>query len=458
MVCRRFIVFLSSLILSQGEALAIDRPLWISNPPKSDGIYVYVVGVGEAEKLTAAKAGAEKDAKLQIIDIAVGALSTISQKIVNDSMVSILEESMAVDTDFIQIRGLETESMFDEVSSKQTIRVFILKRISRADLKELRNRYQRDPSVSVRQAEVSIKTEPAKAKVFIGGKYQGVTPLVLNLAEGTYEISVEKNEYKSVDKKIMVDPQNPANLYFALEAEVGYFRMKQVLPVDARIQIDGKDYGVSVGDQMQLSVGHHEIVVSSPGYEQYSETFEIFPDKILNVEVQLKFIYTKIWTEEVRQIMALVDAKKYQDAIDYGIKEAASGNDFTLGNYYIGYSYFKLQNYDDAVKWLKLAAPLKRRYSQILYFQCYSLNKMNYQQSALKVCKEALKYFPDDGEINFLIGTIYEDLARDVFVLNYYKFAYQAFKIASKEKSKWKLQMLRYCAKEEVKQMKGCSE
>jgi hypothetical protein len=51
-------------------------------------------------------------------------------------------------------------------------------------------------------AVIYIESEPSDANIFINGEYKGITPLKLQLKEGTYTIKIKKEGYKECTKKI----------------------------------------------------------------------------------------------------------------------------------------------------------------------------------------------------------------------------------------------------------------
>jgi len=64
--------------------------------------------------------------------------------------------------------------------------------------------------------EVSINSKPQSAVVYIDGKYQGVTPLTLNLAEGVYSLRLALSGYQEVNTQINVKAGEKYNFEFVL--------------------------------------------------------------------------------------------------------------------------------------------------------------------------------------------------------------------------------------------------
>lgn len=433
-----------------------DRPHWLTNPPKSDETFVYVVGLGEGDTITSAKAEAEKDARTQIIDIAVGTTSSISLKLSVNESDTFYEGDMVVNSEVLQIKGIETESMFEETTESKKTRLYLLKKIPQYEMQELKERYSAKTDEGSALTEVSIKSDPLGAKVFLEGQYRGSTPIQLSLKKGTYELNLQLNGYKAIEKKVMVSPKNPLYLHFPFESLFGYVSIKSISPEDSKLLIDGKVYDQAQYGAIQLEIGKHSVEITRPGYAKFAETIDILAEQNLSFDVILKVAEFKVWSEDVRRIRKLVEARKYQEAIDFGLSIDQDGGEFILGYFYVGASYQRLKNYEQALKWYKLASPLKRRYSQILYNQCLTLKKLNEFQNALKICKEAEEYFPDEPSIHYLLGTIYERMAESVYVMNYYVLAYQYYKLAAGLDKKWLGDLQRYCNSDDSKKYKRC--
>lgn len=64
--------------------------------------------------------------------------------------------------------------------------------------------------------EVSIESRPQGAKVYIDGKYQGITPLTLSLPEGKYNLSLSLLGYSDVNTELRVKAKEKYNYVFVL--------------------------------------------------------------------------------------------------------------------------------------------------------------------------------------------------------------------------------------------------
>ncbi|MGB9857020.1 MAG: PEGA domain-containing protein [Dictyoglomaceae bacterium] len=71
-------------------------------------------------------------------------------------------------------------------------------------------------SLKLVSGEVSIESRPQGAKVYIDGKYQGLTPLILSLPEGKYTLSLSLLGYSDVNTEIKVKAKERYNYVFVL--------------------------------------------------------------------------------------------------------------------------------------------------------------------------------------------------------------------------------------------------
>jgi hypothetical protein len=67
-------------------------------------------------------------------------------------------------------------------------------------------------------SKISVRSEPAGADVFLDGKFVGTTPDNLQLAPGTYSLSVKSQGYKSWQRELYVISGNETGVQAKLEA------------------------------------------------------------------------------------------------------------------------------------------------------------------------------------------------------------------------------------------------
>lgn len=58
-------------------------------------------------------------------------------------------------------------------------------------------------------AHMAIGSNPSNAKLYINGKYVGVTPFMKDMASGDYDIEISHNKYQTFHKRVHLDSSNP---------------------------------------------------------------------------------------------------------------------------------------------------------------------------------------------------------------------------------------------------------
>ena len=117
-----------------------------------------------------------------------------------------------------------------------------------------------------RWANVTVATEPPGAKVFAGDIEVGVTPAVVELLEGTHELTVSKDGYAAWDGNVTAVPNVPQTLptiaLMAADAKV----QVNTIPRGANVTVNGRYRGQSP-ITLSLTPGiDYEIGMSKAGY------------------------------------------------------------------------------------------------------------------------------------------------------------------------------------------------
>jgi len=76
-------------------------------------------------------------------------------------------------------------------------------RLARAPEKTPQAVEEKQPPMTASGA-MSIKTTPARAKIYIGGVYYGLTPLTLELPAGVYGLEIKQKGYRDASEKVSV--------------------------------------------------------------------------------------------------------------------------------------------------------------------------------------------------------------------------------------------------------------
>jgi hypothetical protein len=155
--------------------------------------------------------------------------------------------------------------------------------------------------------EVRFKPENGAAKtagVWVDGKYVGYLSELkgskkLLLLPGEHEISVRQAGYRSVDQKIMVEPNAVQTLRVSLAKDPR--AQYPTVSAEVKLSIDPDRAAVFVDDQfaghahefggagraMLLSPGKHHIKITLPGYQSFDTEIEVRANQKYDIKTQL---------------------------------------------------------------------------------------------------------------------------------------------------------------------------
>ena len=127
-----------------------------------------------------------------------------------------------------------------------------------------------------RPARLTVVTEPDKAKVYVDGNFQGLSPATAeSVAAGAHEIRVELSGHAPVTRTVQVANGGDMTETFKLESVLGRIEVVTT-PPGAKISVDGKAVGTTYpqGDSgvsqvllvENVSAGEHAVLAHLDGY------------------------------------------------------------------------------------------------------------------------------------------------------------------------------------------------
>lgn len=120
-------------------------------------------------------------------------------------------------------------------------------------------------------AQLSLSSAPPGAVISIEGKYQGTTPLTVELPSAvTREITLSRPGYKSLTHGVKLGPGEQKQISLELEQEQGIVFMT-IIPAEASVTINGIPYG-TIDGELTLPAAAQTIKISAPGYRSVSRT------------------------------------------------------------------------------------------------------------------------------------------------------------------------------------------
>jgi hypothetical protein len=130
---------------------------------------------------------------------------------------------------------------------------------------------------------VSIRTSPEGAQVVIDdGKFPPCTsPCLLELPNGRHSATVILEPYKT-ENRIFYVP-NDSSISVNLDKRKGMLEV-QSTPPGATITIDGAEQPQKTPAMIPLVIGKHTVVVSLPGKQPYTQTFEMRSEATISLQ------------------------------------------------------------------------------------------------------------------------------------------------------------------------------
>lgn len=126
-----------------------------------------------------------------------------------------------------------------------------------------------------RWANVSVDSEPSGAEIFAGEEQVGVTPAVIELLEGTHEITVAKDGYAAWDGSVVAEPNVAQSLAKITLQPADAKLLVNTIPRGANVTVNGRYRGQS---PLTLSLSpniDYQIGMSKAGYGVTSRSFRL---------------------------------------------------------------------------------------------------------------------------------------------------------------------------------------
>ena len=134
------------------------------------------------------------------------------------------------------------------------------------------------PPVVVESGSLSVDTEPDGASVLVNGEERGATPLSLEeLTFGTYEVVLKRSGFRDEALSMELTAEAPnATFDIALRPvpsapKPAYFRIRST-PPGSRVQIDGRDAGVTPIDRHEVRAGGRRVLIELDGFLPWEDT------------------------------------------------------------------------------------------------------------------------------------------------------------------------------------------
>lgn len=147
------------------------------------------------------------------------------------------------------------------------------------------------PSISldtpVQPGSLDLRSVPDGGSVMMAEQYRGKTPLTISdLTPGTYEVIFSQFGYQKFSTWVPVDSGRISEVTATLLPDVGALAIESV-PPGARVQVDGRNAGISPVVVGNLTRGNHTVAVSLDGYASLPMTVTVIPGQTFPVTIGL---------------------------------------------------------------------------------------------------------------------------------------------------------------------------
>jgi|GEM_PF-866241 len=133
---------------------------------------------------------------------------------------------------------------------------------------------------------VSVRTDPVGAGIYLDGEYKGNTPLKIeDVPRGWHRIKFVKQGYREWVKNIMVTPGRENLVNASLEPIRGTIIVNSE-PSRASIFLDGEYIGATPRE-FYVTIGRHKLELSKANYSQWSDTIDVREGDRVQIDVRL---------------------------------------------------------------------------------------------------------------------------------------------------------------------------
>ena len=145
--------------------------------------------------------------------------------------------------------------------------------------------------------KIDIVSQPNGANITISGQYHGQTPLAISLSPSSdYELIATKAGYKSVKRRLTVEPEQDQSLRLTLKPVVGLIKLT-VAPPGASLYVDDSFFG-NPNQILELTARSHDLRIELPGYATYQT--RVIPQPGLSQQLNIV-----MQTEEEARVSAI---------------------------------------------------------------------------------------------------------------------------------------------------------
>lgn len=121
---------------------------------------------------------------------------------------------------------------------------------------------------------LQLTSTPAKARLWINGKAEGVTPRTIELTEGRYQVRLEQDGFVANEEGITIERKKTLQKHMKLQALPGAMAVNSE-PAGGEVWLNGKKQGVTPYLQRDLTPGTYTVEIRKDGFETEKRTVVI---------------------------------------------------------------------------------------------------------------------------------------------------------------------------------------
>ena len=158
-------------------------------------------------------------------------------------------------------------------------------------------------------SHITFKAAPG-ADIYINDEKVGTGTWNGDLKAGVYSVECRKPKHKSVIEMIKIEENN--DRVIELRSPVPQTGVLAVTsdPLGANIKVDGKDYGVTPKNIVDLLIGSHKVEISKKNYKSVVTTVEIREDETTECDTKLNKIANVTINSTPREAQLYINGKR----------------------------------------------------------------------------------------------------------------------------------------------------
>ena len=171
-------------------------------------------------------------------------------------------------------------------------------------------------TVSSSEGNLQFYSTPEGATVFVDGIEMGITPLFASLKPGIHELLLKKEHFKDLRTNIMITANQTLGKTFSMTPRWGNGEiMVDSFPQGAKIQVDGKDAGVTP-NRVKMSFGMHVVSIFKDGYEFFSKLVIIDGDEQISRDINESLTPINSLSDPMTNLTVMIAQQEFEWKLD----------------------------------------------------------------------------------------------------------------------------------------------